>query len=150
MGPHSAHDADAAASLKEVSHNATLFAPELNVWNESGTKEARIADSWGGWNVHRNMSHKWSVSDTRSSLALLRANGDCVEFVKAGVESDWPKSQHDSRWLPLEDHLPTWLQPRRGPASPHVCQFVLAVFCTEMNSVASIMPVPSGVGIVMR
>lgn len=33
--------------------------------------------------------------------------------------------------------------------SVRLVQFVLAVFCTEMNSVASIMPVPSGVGIVI-
>jgi hypothetical protein len=37
----------------------------------------------------------------------------------------------------------------RGGSATRLDQFVLAVFCTDTNSVASIMPVPSGVGIVI-
>jgi hypothetical protein len=44
-GPHDAHDVERRSKLLEVSHNATLFTLHLKIWNESGTKEARIADS---------------------------------------------------------------------------------------------------------
>jgi len=37
----------------------------------------------------------------------------------------------------------------RASRSVRLDQFVLAVFCTDTNSVASIMPVPSGVGMVI-
>jgi hypothetical protein len=35
----------AGTVLVEVSHIATAHRPQLKFWNESGTKEARIADS---------------------------------------------------------------------------------------------------------
>ena len=92
-------------------HNATHMRSRFKLWNESGTKHARIADSAHSCSVHRNISRWVRWTRTRSSLTGLHKR----RFLGGIVKVEGSEESNQKRGRVKQSHRAlSFTSPRRG------------------------------------